>query len=189
MALIKCSECKKKISDKAECCINCGAPVVAATISEKKPSIWKQDVKFGKGAPKRQYILLIALVLIFAAMIYNGIDGNNVSSGAYGSASKDANYTIRHYAKEIVKEILTSPSTAKFLAVQIVERKSNYYMLEVTVDSQNSYSAMIRSYWTVILKMEGETAFYNPDSAVIGLFVTGEKLRVFKLLNDWPKSD
>ena len=27
MALIKCGECKKEISDKAEVCPNCGCPV------------------------------------------------------------------------------------------------------------------------------------------------------------------
>jgi hypothetical protein len=31
MALIKCSECGKEISDKATSCIGCGAPVVAAS--------------------------------------------------------------------------------------------------------------------------------------------------------------
>ncbi|GAO21879.1 hypothetical protein ALISP_1699 [Alicycliphilus sp. B1] len=34
MALIKCSECGKEISDKAATCIGCGAPVVATATSD-----------------------------------------------------------------------------------------------------------------------------------------------------------
>ena len=38
MALIKCVECNKEISDKAETCISCGSPVVAADV---KPLVLK----------------------------------------------------------------------------------------------------------------------------------------------------
>jgi hypothetical protein len=36
MALIKCGECKKEISDKAEVCPNCGCPVDQADAGSKK---------------------------------------------------------------------------------------------------------------------------------------------------------
>ena len=46
MALIKCPECGKQISDKAESCPNCGYRI-ESTIEEKKeiPSKIKQEAK------------------------------------------------------------------------------------------------------------------------------------------------
>ena len=38
MALIKCSECGKEISDKAEKCIHCGYPLKEVTKEEIKKS-------------------------------------------------------------------------------------------------------------------------------------------------------
>lgn len=35
MALIKCSECGKEISDKADVCMNCGNPIQKAIKQEK----------------------------------------------------------------------------------------------------------------------------------------------------------
>jgi hypothetical protein len=35
MALIKCPECSKDVSDKAPACPNCGAPIAAATVDKK----------------------------------------------------------------------------------------------------------------------------------------------------------
>jgi hypothetical protein len=43
MALINCSECKKLISDKAEICLVCGAPVKASIVS----SIVGTPIKIG----------------------------------------------------------------------------------------------------------------------------------------------
>jgi len=35
MALIKCPECSKDVSDKAPTCPNCGAPIAAASVDKK----------------------------------------------------------------------------------------------------------------------------------------------------------
>lgn len=35
MALIKCPECSKDVSDKAPACPNCGAPIAAASVDKK----------------------------------------------------------------------------------------------------------------------------------------------------------
>jgi DNA-directed RNA polymerase subunit RPC12/RpoP len=37
MALIKCSECGKAVSDKAVACPSCGAPLLAAATANKTP--------------------------------------------------------------------------------------------------------------------------------------------------------
>ena len=36
MALIKCPECSKDVSDKAPTCPNCGAPIAAASVDGGK---------------------------------------------------------------------------------------------------------------------------------------------------------
>ncbi len=38
MALIKCSECGKEISDKANTCPNCGCPIEGKVMSQERPS-------------------------------------------------------------------------------------------------------------------------------------------------------
>ena len=43
MALIKCSECGKEISDKAVACINCGCPVSVATAKTPAPETSYQN--------------------------------------------------------------------------------------------------------------------------------------------------
>lgn len=42
MALIKCSECGKEISDKAKVCIHCGCPVFKENIKNEKKKKWEE---------------------------------------------------------------------------------------------------------------------------------------------------
>jgi hypothetical protein len=48
LALIKCSECGKEISDKATTCIGCGTPTVAAETSHTQPAASNNDLAFDK---------------------------------------------------------------------------------------------------------------------------------------------
>ncbi len=69
MALIKCPECGKMISDKAPSCINCGLPISSNNGSSEQPT-----------APKRKkrlwWVLLLVMLLIggFAYMLFMGGD-------------------------------------------------------------------------------------------------------------------
>lgn len=61
MALINCKECGKEVSDKANTCPNCGAPI-------KEDEI-KKEVKAGIKVTKKLAIVLIialSLILIYA---------------------------------------------------------------------------------------------------------------------------
>lgn len=80
MALIKCQECGKEISDRAGCCPNCGCPIVGNEIID-----FEVDDK-----PKFPKILIIilaviaAIVIIFVAIILASVivssrDQNNVN--------------------------------------------------------------------------------------------------------------
>jgi len=58
MALIKCHECGKEISDKANGCLHCGAPA--------NPTIFQRSWRITRGAGKAIYIavaILLALVV------------------------------------------------------------------------------------------------------------------------------
>ena len=67
MALIKCPECEKEISDKAKTCIHCGYHL---SVHQKKETLKDSKIKF-EGFIKKSnvkkviYIFLIVLILFF----------------------------------------------------------------------------------------------------------------------------
>lgn len=66
MALIKCEECKKQVSDKAQSCPNCGAPIVA---SKSIPLVYPEELHKQKEKASQfttWLILIICVVGIFA---------------------------------------------------------------------------------------------------------------------------
>jgi len=67
MALIKCKECEKKYSDKAEACPECGCPTITNTTSEKRKNLAPCSVKI-KGNEK--YYPPIALRALGVAISY-----------------------------------------------------------------------------------------------------------------------
>lgn len=83
--LIKCSECGKEVSDKANSCPNCGAPVKEDEIQE--------EIKTGiKVSKKLAIILIIALSLIIVVAF---VFGYFIPSHTYHV--KDSN---DHYVEE-----------------------------------------------------------------------------------------
>ena len=68
MALIKCPECKREVSDKAELCIHCGYPIVKkrdynATIQEKSgPSSYKIRMNDVHDNKESRAVLLMRMI-------------------------------------------------------------------------------------------------------------------------------
>lgn len=75
MALIKCSECGKEISDKAKTCPNCGAPVVLkAQLTQSNvapPPMVKNNMP-----EKKKGSCLKSVGIFFAVIIVLGVIGN-----------------------------------------------------------------------------------------------------------------
>ncbi len=65
MALIKCPECNKEISDKVSSCPNCGYPIAAEAKREKKKSSKKKPI------PIFLFLGIVAAVAIFLMFNHN----------------------------------------------------------------------------------------------------------------------
>ncbi len=80
MALIKCPECDKKVSDKAESCPHCGYSF------KKKIEINNEKLKELKGKWNNKYLIIILLVLVLCYFLFfNGQKGNNENTGNGGN--------------------------------------------------------------------------------------------------------
>lgn len=73
MALIKCPECGKKISDKAATCIHCGCPIEICTqeVQDKTEMTFAEKNKKGFKIPMK--VLFVICKVLFAVALYNEI--------------------------------------------------------------------------------------------------------------------
>lgn len=73
MALIKCTECGKEVSDKASTCPNCGAPIGTGTTPKVMPV---QEGKIKPVKEKKKGSCLKTVLIIFGVLIILGIIGS-----------------------------------------------------------------------------------------------------------------
>ena len=96
MALIKCSECGKEISDKAEMCVNCGNPIQKEIKKEKLKNrksfddLTKEekkqllDIMNSEGAYHNGFTIIITLMGILAIIgFFIGVFGGLISSNSF----------------------------------------------------------------------------------------------------------
>lgn len=80
MALIKCEECGKDISDKAYSCPNCGNPLAPVTENEGVVTIQLQKKKW-----KKQKLIAIILVILGWFFLMKGLMGGGAEWGGFGA--------------------------------------------------------------------------------------------------------
>ena len=68
MALIKCSDCGRDISDKAASCIHCGCPVIGAYYPNMQPHMQYQTFQQNSGTSKRLINSLAGLGFFLAIL-------------------------------------------------------------------------------------------------------------------------
>ena len=86
MALIKCNECGKEVSDKANTCPNCGAPITEDEI--------KKEIKAGIYVTKKlAIVLIVALSLIILCTF---IFGYFIPAHTYTSLDDDG-YMVKEF--------------------------------------------------------------------------------------------
>ena len=96
MTLIKCNECGKEISDKAEICVNCGNPIQKEIEKEKLKNrksfddLTKEekkqllDIMNSEGAYHNGFTIIITLLGILAIIgFFIGVFGGLISSNSF----------------------------------------------------------------------------------------------------------
>lgn len=125
----KCPHCKKEVDAKASRCPHCQGKIYVWTITRK--------------------IILVGIFLII--ILVSGLNSSTptpVVSTAEQIASLKK-HDFAGLAKMNVEAMLKSPSTAKFNTSPVVKLEDKTYSIDSWVESENSYGAMIRSYWSV----------------------------------------
>jgi len=110
-----------------------------------------------------------------------------------GSSKISPESTAKSAAEELVKDTLKSPSTANFIDTEVIGKKDELFMVKVTVDAQNSFGAMIRGCFLVVVEVNASKPnrySYSPDFAVqeVSNPPTDREIIVVKLLNNWNSS-
>jgi uncharacterized membrane protein HdeD (DUF308 family) len=92
MALIKCSECGKEISDKALACPNCGNPV-----HDTESNI--RTIQLTKKVWKKRLLIGVALFIIGMFMFASGVTGGNSVAAWFGFFSALIGFFTMMWAK------------------------------------------------------------------------------------------
>ncbi|MCC7004809.1 hypothetical protein IT397_02745 [Candidatus Nomurabacteria bacterium] len=154
-----CPHCKEEINIAAVRCPHCHGKIYRWTMSRK--------IAVG---------IIIAGVLVVVVAV-NDSSSNSTSSTSVSTTKTtvDDRKTISIvYAEEVIKNILKSPSTADFSNVKAYElsNQKDVWAVNGYVDSQNSFSAMIRSVWEVQLDYRD-----GKGGSVKSILFNGEKLQ------------
>lgn len=116
MALIKCPECNKKVSDKCGSCPNCGYPIEAqevisednsVIVEEKKEVIKEKLPKNRKPVSKKMVIVTISVVMV---LLVGGIIGYNALQPRINATKefKNAVALVEQKNKELEAAIIKS---------------------------------------------------------------------------------
>lgn len=153
MALIKCNECGKEISDKAKVCPHCGTKYKIENENDRK------------GFPTSVMFILIVIfvAVIFLIMNYNKKDYNNSTSGT----------------KENTNEIIENENEIKTKNEFDKIKKSNNYSIVVVISNNCPYCEIfkpiledvIQEYNVNIYYLNIDSNFYNSvdlDTSVYG---------------------
>ena len=150
MALIKCSECGKEISDKAKKCPHCGIKCK----NENDVKVFPTSVMF--------ILIVIFVAVIFLMMNYNKKDYNNSTSG------------IKENTNEIIgNEIKTKNEFDKI-------KKSNNYSIVVVISNNCHYCEIfnpiledvIQEYNVNIYYLNIDSNFYNSVDLDTSVYAT-----------------
>ena len=148
MALIKCPECKNKVSDKATSCPKCGFNILTYTppSKPKKRELTPEEEKLANKGCLVAIIILIILAIIGSLTSEEGQKKSSTSS----TSSPDSNFGLQLQAMRVVRQQLKDYSNAKFIMGSLRSTKmgDKYYVIG-EFDSKNAFGAKIRSTFAV----------------------------------------
>jgi hypothetical protein len=145
--LVDCPKCGYRRDPEAERCANCGA---------RWPRAWAWQPAF-MPMPPLGCIALLAEGGLCALMF---LFGNRLAPSGTGTSDAGMAFQACSHAENFVRDRLVAPSTAKFQINcfwdQRATREANGDWSAIgTVDSQNSFGAMIRAAYVVDLSNAG----------------------------------
>jgi len=191
MALIKCQECKNKISSKAESCPQCGCPV-------KKR---KNNIGWGTSCLAIIIAIVIIFIVYFLVGIYSVDDGstrlssssrglshgdpNRVASSRREPLYGDSNNSSLSSIKYTIIKSETTPGIIRFLDVRLEEKISESQLKELAYKLKNldpsHYKVGTRIFYLLPGMEPGcgawATTHFNPDLKVSILGMTKEQER------------
>lgn len=191
MALIKCPECGKEISDKAAACPNCGHPIATENQNGKsqppapEPRIYAPQEKnpkkpLRKGDKVLIFIIALACISIIIGVIIAVTDNDDNSSSLAsnnnsekvttkeGSVTSDEESTGREYiSDDQISELFSAPKEFKGKYVKITGK------IFTTPETKDNVTALQINHNTTdysqnfIVKIENSTVTYNNGDYVI----------------------
>jgi len=167
-----CSQCGRALNEFSAFCHACGAKVsnINKRDDENNTNIpveqgikTNSDENHGKVSPGLvtafKTVLWIILIMIVLSFVLSDTNTTQTSTGANSQSLEPAvdDLDVFIEAKEFVRRGLKAPATAEFPALcgDCVSKNENVYTVTSFVDSQNSFGAMLRSNWTVIMSLDG----------------------------------
>lgn len=112
-----------------------------------------------KGPSRRARIVLTSIlgvcVLCIAVALLGAIVGKDKPGKPVDLTTADQRADAEVICQSFVRKQLKAPSTAKFPAAQGVVKDGATYTVTAGVDSQNAFSAMIRTPYTCVVHADG----------------------------------
>ena len=140
MALIKCSECGRDVSDKATACPNCGAPVQVISNAPGQSKNGSDKEKVSNQNATGCLSIGIALVVIFSVI-------GSFSPEYDASKEEFDEATIKVYCGKQVKDQLVDPDSYVFESAQVLATTGAYKQYGLGVlnfRSKNSFGGYVK---------------------------------------------
>jgi hypothetical protein len=112
MALVKCSECGRTVSDKAESCIGCGAPLKPSA-SPEHPKVFNLVPEPDKRPPPSRQHLMWRAILSTAAFVAGVIWSSTVSGNSNRPAAVIAGLLVMIGLCGVIVTAIQFPWTKK----------------------------------------------------------------------------
>lgn len=158
-----------QLNQNAEVAEHVSAPV-GQGIAPNAPSLIKPPVRTTLKTIGRLLVMVFAIIgaMSVIGMLRTPIQTAKPNDVSPAHSSKPivttADIAIQD-ARELLLSRFNNPNSAKFLASKIIDQKDDYYFVQVLVDAQNGFGAMIRSNYCVVIELspDRKSYFFNKE--------------------------